>query len=387
MPISPSSKGGRSVDCSDILARQKRKIMLAIQNSKPVKGGQTQIANREFGFNSAFSLTGIDSYFTRPNTTTVNTNPNNCWTGYNQTTYTLSANAAAYGNGKWIAVGENYSGGDTFYNSTDNATTWSVITSTSDFVGYDIAYGNGIWIAVGSGTNETMYISSDNGLNWTPTNLSGSPLNGIAYGNGKWVAVGNATEKLHVSTDNANTWNSVSGLFSGLGSRGNAVASDGNNTWVVVGQGTGPSMYVSTDNANTWSSVAISLGVGNGVAYGNGKWVAVGASSLGNTVFVSANGVNWTVVPGLFPSNSSGGGTNDSGGYGVAHANGTWVAVGTDTQTSRNIFISTDNAVTWNAVIPTVNIFIDGEVAYGNGTWVITTSQNDKIYSTKSPTC
>ena len=63
MPISPSLKGGTSVDSSDLLAMKKRSIMISIQNSKPIKGGQTHITNKQMtGYDSGFFSKGLDSY-------------------------------------------------------------------------------------------------------------------------------------------------------------------------------------------------------------------------------------------------------------------------------------------------------------------------------------
>jgi hypothetical protein len=65
--ITPSQKGGTSVDCSDLLAKKKRSIYLAISGNKVVKGGATQIANVQLGYDNGFAdlkfKRGLDSYF------------------------------------------------------------------------------------------------------------------------------------------------------------------------------------------------------------------------------------------------------------------------------------------------------------------------------------
>jgi len=63
MPISQSLKGGTSVDCGDLLAQKKRWIMVAVQASKPVKGGQTQITKAQMtGYDSGLFSKGLDYY-------------------------------------------------------------------------------------------------------------------------------------------------------------------------------------------------------------------------------------------------------------------------------------------------------------------------------------
>jgi hypothetical protein len=64
--ITPSRKNGTSVDCSDLLAQKKRSIYLAIAKQNAVKGGATQVANRQIGYDNGFmelkSKRGLDEY-------------------------------------------------------------------------------------------------------------------------------------------------------------------------------------------------------------------------------------------------------------------------------------------------------------------------------------
>jgi len=65
--ISPSKKGGTSVDPSDLLAQKKRNIYLAISKQNVVKGGATQIANVQLGYDNGYAdlkfKRGLDLYF------------------------------------------------------------------------------------------------------------------------------------------------------------------------------------------------------------------------------------------------------------------------------------------------------------------------------------
>lgn len=64
--ITPSKKGGTSVDPSDLLAQKKRNIYLAIAKQNVVKGGSVQLANRQIGYDNGFtelrSKRGLDLY-------------------------------------------------------------------------------------------------------------------------------------------------------------------------------------------------------------------------------------------------------------------------------------------------------------------------------------
>jgi hypothetical protein len=68
--ITPSKKGGRSVDCSDLLAQKKRSIYLAIARNSNGKGGGTQQSNKQLGYDNGFmelkSKRGLDEYLVRP---------------------------------------------------------------------------------------------------------------------------------------------------------------------------------------------------------------------------------------------------------------------------------------------------------------------------------
>jgi hypothetical protein len=114
------------------------------------------------------------------------------------------------------------------------------------------------------------------------------------------------------------------------------------------------------DTKWTTSSVFGSTAV-NGVAYGNGRWVAVGASGKTST---STNGTTWsaTVTVGNTRELSS-----------VAYGNGLFVAVGTSQSNSATpcIYKSTDG-VTWTAVFngPSTGYYLFRDVTYANGVWV-----------------
>jgi hypothetical protein len=64
--ITPSKKGGVSVDSSDLLAAKKRNIQVQISQNNAKKGGATQIARVQLGYGNGFfplySQVGLDMY-------------------------------------------------------------------------------------------------------------------------------------------------------------------------------------------------------------------------------------------------------------------------------------------------------------------------------------
>lgn len=131
----------------------------------------------------------------------------------------------AYGNGKFVAVGE---GGSTMNSA--NGTAWNMVDPSGSNNYYDITYGNNIFMAVGNIPAEGQIMTSTDGEVWTQqTSSADESLRGVAYGSGSFVAVGEDGTIIS-STNNGVTWQShTSSIF------------------------------------NDWSSVA----------YGNGKFVAI----------------------------------------------------------------------------------------------------------------
>ena len=153
-----------------------------------------------------------------------------------RTTPSYLARDIAYGNGKFIAVGDPGS----CLSSTDGVN-WTVVTTApiTDFL-TSIAYGNGKFVAIKKDSAVAAY--SVDGINWIQTTLPvSSAWSSITYGSGRFVIVGD-TDKVVYSTDGIN--------------------------WIVATKHT----------SNTY----------RGVAYGNGKFVSIGANCA-DSAFVDTN--------------------------------------------------------------------------------------------------
>jgi hypothetical protein len=228
--------------------------------------------------------------------------------------------------------------------SSPDGSTWtsiSIVTS-STLVNNNfnaIAYGNGKWVA---GTNYSGEIAhSSDGINWTVTDskfkeASDSTsanyyINGIAYGDNKWVAVGEMSfgtsdYRLSVSTDNGITWAPI---------ENDAVFKDSSSNYL------------------------------NAVAYGGGKFVAVGT----NKSAYSSDGTIWTAIDNVL----------NNGAHRVAYGNGKFVA---GYGAFGSIAYSPDG-ITWTSAADTglTKVAIEG-IAYGNNTFVVINNLGGIAYST-----
>lgn len=178
---------------------------------------------------------------------------------------------------------------------------------------------------------------------------------------------------LFYSSNISTNYTLASNTFTGTNG-GNKVVFNGSNQWVAVGDGftTVQSILVSP-NGYSWTAAATGGFVqeGKSVAYGNGRWVAVGYTTGPGTIQTSTDGFNWSAATGPFVS-----GADD-----VAY-NGSnlWVAAGT-TPGQFGMKYSA-NGVVWTTatLIPPVPFNGKG-VGYGGGRWVASDGINQMITS------
>jgi len=183
----------------------------------------------------------------------------------------------------------------------------------------DAVSGNDYLVALASDRNVTSY----DGTQWTDSLLSGTwNPNRLGFGNGYFLAIGDGDEVQH-SIDGVN--------------------------W----------------SAYTKPSVADH----SGLAYGNGKWVAVESSGTG-AIYSTNNGINWssTTLP-------------TSGAWvGLAHGSGKFVAIASDTNT---VAVADDDTLTWTTA--TIPGFQDStqplwsDITYGNGRFVAVSNDREAV--------
>ncbi len=240
---------------------------------------------------------------------------------------TTSLRSGVFGAGTWVVVGN----AGRILTSPDG-TAWTSRTSgvTTDLAG--VAFDRGLFVAVGAGG---VVLTSTDGTVWTRrTSGTTGALNAVASVKGAWVAAGDNSVTL--TSADAVTWSAASmdnksgvgallvagsgdaGLL--LGRVGEIFTADSPSAWRRVTEGTGESrlgliyaggrfvavgqttdpvtrtvgapVWTSTDGlAWTRANPAANFANLNDVAYGQGRYVAVGDSSR---VFTSTDGVAWT---------------------------------------------------------------------------------------------
>ncbi|HLH55972.1 MAG TPA: hypothetical protein VKY92_20385 [Verrucomicrobiae bacterium] len=299
----------------------------------------------------------------------------------------------SYGAGTYVAAGTALSGGAGVIYTSPDAHTWTrrKFAATSGLNA--TAYGVGTFVATGAGT----LLTSTNGIEWTGLG-SGSWTNlaGVVYAQGEFVAVGDGGTALR-STDGlrwtsgatgiSGNFRSIAcggGVFVATGDAGAALTSTNGVDWeehssgvttdivdVCYGNGTfaavTPDGDILTSSNGTQWVVQNSGAAGaylSGVAFGPGRFVAVGALGSGSIVLTSSDGLAWAShTPQVGPL------------MGVCYGGGMFVAVGTGT-----IATSADG-INW-----TMGNFQPGanqelyRVGYAHGTFVIV-GQSGAIFS------
>ncbi|WP_060862295.1 chitobiase/beta-hexosaminidase C-terminal domain-containing protein [Paenibacillus riograndensis] len=174
------------------------------------------------------------------------------------------------------------------YTST-NGTTWTMQPFKNYFVTQNARYLNGKYFRLG---NEGMLVSSD-GADWRYK--WGGAFTEIVHGSGsQYVAVGKTggDGAIWNSADLAH-WNEVT-----LSPRttGFNAAAYGNNTYVAVGETNQTTTALATSpDGTTWtlrSGINDSTTLSD-IAFGNGKFVAVGSGAGGPKIKTSEDGISW----------------------------------------------------------------------------------------------
>ncbi|HTR41006.1 MAG TPA: hypothetical protein VMH87_05275 [Pseudomonadales bacterium] len=201
-----------------------------------------------------------------------------------------------FANGTFVASGWDYYGGNNLYSSTDGSN-WTPHTTTIANL-YRVTYGGGLFVAVGDGislwsggpTNKNIY-TSPNGITWT-ARVAGTPtgtadrLTDIAYGAGIFVAVGGGY--FHTSTGGT-SWVRNASSYPLAGN-----VSYCNGLFIAP---SGPGTNLMSTDGTTWSVRTNNTSAIFGrVVYTNGLYLALSNSILQSTstaIFTSTNGTNW----------------------------------------------------------------------------------------------
>ena len=142
----------------------------------------------------------------------------------------------AYGNGRFVAVGERGAVVVAMALAPTNySARWINISGVSDDNLIGVEYGNGMYLAISDGG---MVMTSPDGIEWTRHwlgmrgNLTGEGVTSLAYGNGLFVAVARSRGFMFSSPDGTN-WTRRG--HSTLGSNGFMDVAFGNGMFMAVG--------------------------------------------------------------------------------------------------------------------------------------------------------
>ncbi|VTR54350.1 Endoglucanase precursor [Actinobacillus pleuropneumoniae] len=217
-----------------------------------------------------------------------------------------------------------------------------------------ISFGNGVWLATGM---DRYYISTD-GSTWDEKLYSGADncsARATVYSGGKWyVACYNGAI---LSSDNLDSWMERTVVPEGLYN----ITSNG-TTLVAVGgnENTGDGVLLtSTDGGVTWRNSLPNNDIWYliDIIYANGQFMTVGADkNYSPVILVSSDGMNWNPLHPQGPVQPL---------NGIAYGDGHYVAVGF----GGEIYTSADG-VSWNNSLTPPNEVSGNDffsVAYSNG--------------------
>ncbi|GKU79846.1 pyocin knob domain-containing protein [Paenibacillus sp. L3-i20] len=226
------------------------------------------------------------------------------------------------------------------------------LRSTPELDLNSVCYGNGLFVAFSTEQTSTNFMTSTDGINWTlRTSHFGwwTPF----YANGLFVAVtSNATAgyRAMTSPDGINWTLRATPADIGWGS-----IAYGNGIYVAVSDSGVGNRVMTSPNGINWTLRAAPINNDwNSVVFGNGIFVAVASSGTGNRVMTSSDGISWT-------SRTS---AADNGWLSVCYGDGLFVAV-SFTGTGNRVMTS-PNGINWTIRTSASNINWYS-VAYGAG--------------------
>ncbi|MDP1579613.1 MAG: M12 family metallo-peptidase [Candidatus Didemnitutus sp.] len=297
------SSNGTSWTVIDIATNNSNLQSVAYGNGLYVVPGQSGVTGRALltstdGLNWTQRITGVgaissnlraitagDSGLVAAGTAGVLLYSTNGTTWTQDANFGLLFNDVAYGNGLYVATGNNGSiAGAVIHSATGAPNTWISqpgLTGVAALNG--VRYHNGAWVLVGLGgtTQRGRVYTSTTGTAWTLRYTSGTALNKSSYGNGVSVAVGDAGAVAR-STDGTN-W---TGLLPPTTKNLRDIAF-GAGLHVAVGEG----IVLSSPDGNTWTDRTFTPDTLTSVIYAAGHFIATGPAS---TYYVSSDGLNWT---------------------------------------------------------------------------------------------
>jgi len=295
-------------------------------------------------------------------------------------------------------------GSPPFYSSTDGGDTW--VASNAGMPANSSAIflttkGSDIYAGL-SNTVKGIYKSTDNGVNWIPSNTTIGGITGLSA-NSSYIFVATSTTGVFRSTGNDTAWTKINPSAAIPGTNfTTSVLSTSSNLFI----GVGGYMFRADQSGNTWDSIRVGLpqptsGTAIRSLAASGSSVMLGFASHG--IFRSTNnGTNWfkssagikaLKINGIYSSNGSLFAAGDADGFFRSSDHGdTWAEinnglpadagyycfarVGTDLlggTASYKLFRSSDNGDNWTlsntgfGLTNTFSFWVEGNTVYLTG--------------------
>ncbi len=195
----------------------------------------------------------------------------------------LDLNGVAYGNGRWVVVGE-----DGIILSSADGVNWQAEVNPAPYGLEDILFANGMFVAFGTQWNNLL--TSTDGQHWSKQTANFSGAFEMIHDGTRFLSV--IAGSFVVASTNGVNWGTLDKCAAQYDIGGLAY---GNGIYVEAGYkrtGTPPDLYTTTD-LKEWtkqdSKAAQNL---MNVGFGLGMFVAVGQKG---TITTSPDGINWTL--------------------------------------------------------------------------------------------
>lgn len=290
--------------------------------------------------------------------------PFDLWSAHNSGT-TWHLLDVAYGHGTYVAVGglPPFNPSDpiqaSLLSSTD-ATNWTSLALPTNANFYGVSFVNDEFISVG---DSGLIMTSPDGISWVVLNSAASnrtadiyPLGGVAFGNGRFVAMDRLLGNTCLVSTDATNWNSTP-LVAGSGFVEMNRVYFINGMFIAGGLVNNGALLTSTNGVNWTVRFSPLPGSGiNDLAYGAGRWVAVG--DLGGAI-TSSNAFTWTKAN--VPAAVTQAHVNL---HGVVYADGYFVVVG-----DAGTILTSPNGIDWTSRTSAGSAALNA-VTFGNGSLV-----------------
>lgn len=226
------------------------------------------------------------------------TDSGDTWTAITPSTFSNEARAAAYGGGRWVAVGLDLT--SSIYYS-DDGINWTAVAFSPFSYGFAVGYGNGLFVALGSLTAGNTIASSTDGINWSGRGNTMFSTSGRSclYNDklGIWVAGGLGNNCLAWSLDGINWNQSLTGNL--VMSSVYSIIYDGDK---FIAGGIGTTNLAQSVDGKTWTVFNFDgnfvYSIAYGVINGNGAYVTAGADGPGTPFRSSPDGTSWFACSG-----------------------------------------------------------------------------------------